>query len=55
MCVENCNTVVTSHATVTQVDRKPHPLPEARVLSHQERWNCDKELHEYYAEQEKKM
>lgn len=38
-----------------QVDNKAHPLPEARVLSHAERWNSDKELHEYYADQERKL
>jgi hypothetical protein len=38
-----------------QVDSKPHQRPEARTLTHKERWNADKELHEHYAEIEKKM
>lgn len=43
------------HQMFIQIDNKPHPLPEARVLSHQDRWNCDRELQEYYAEQERNL
>lgn len=37
-----------------QVDNKPHPVPAAMTITHKDRWNVDKELHEYYADIEKR-
>jgi len=37
------------------VDNKPHPLPGAATVTHKDRWNSDKEMHDFYAEQEKRF
>jgi len=38
----------------SKVDNKPHTVPAVKTIAHKNRWNNDKELHEYYEEMEKK-